>query len=428
MKKILINNQQKIELAEKLDRLDNLSNFKNKFHLPDYNTDKSFIYFTGNSLGLQPLKAKKVVNEELESWKKLAVNGHLEGDRPWLTYHELFPPYFVDLVGASIKEIVVMNSLTVNLHLLMVSFYKPMGNRKKILIEKFAFPSDKYAVQSQLMFHGNDPINDLIIMEPDDNGFFSNEITNKYFEKYGHEIALALIGGVNYYTGQVFEISRITKKAQFHGCKIGFDLAHAVGNIKLKLHDWGVDFASWCGYKYLNGGPGAPSGVFIHEKHLNKGDYPRFDGWWGHEKSTRFKMPDNFNPIHTAEAWQISNPPILSMAALLASLEIFKEAGIDNLIDKSKKLTSFLESLIKLELNDQVKIITPTLPQYRGCQLSFKLLNPNHDIVTILKNKGIICDWREPDVIRIAPVPLYNSFVDCFNFVKILKSILNEQK
>ena len=412
--------------AKKLDLNDSLSSYRKKYHLPKTKSGESFIYFCGNSLGLQTYNASTYINEVLDSWKKYGVEGHFNKNRPWMPYHEFLTKYSAELVGALDEEVVVLNSLTVNLHLLMISFYRPIGKKKKILIENNAFPSDRYAVESQLKFHKNNPINDLIIMQPDKGELISTHKIIEYIEKYGHEIAMILIGGVNYLSGQAFNMKKITQKAHKHGCLVGYDLAHATGNLEMHLHDWGVDFASWCGYKYLNGGPGAPSGVFIHEKHLNKGDYPRFDGWWGHEKSTRFKMPDNFNPIQTAEAWQISNPPILSMAALLASLEIFKEAGIDNLIDKSKKLTSFLESLIKLELNDKVKIITPTLPQYRGCQLSIKLLHPNHDIVTILKNKGIICDWREPDVIRVAPVPLYNSFVDCFNFVKILKSILNE--
>jgi len=259
-------------------------------------------------------------------------------------------------------------------------------------------------------------------------GFISLSSIMNYLNNYGEEIALVLIGGVNYYTGQAVDMAAITDKAQNCGCRVGFDLAHAAGNLKLNLHDWGVDFAAWCGYKYLNGGPGAPSGVFIHERHLERTDLPRFEGWWGHDKSTRFQMPENFRPLQTVEAWQLSNPPILSMAALLSSLEIFHEAGMSNLRQKSKKLTSYLESLIKSELEEEIEIITPTSPQSRGCQLSLRLLQPINDITNILHDQGVISDWREPNIIRVAPVPLYNSFEDCYNFVQIIKDIINEHR
>jgi len=322
--------------------------------------------------------------------------------------------------------VVVMNSLSVNLHLLMSSFYRPNGQKKKILMEHNAFPSDRYAVQSQLKFHGNNPIDDLIILTPDDGANITTNRILDYFDQNGGEIAMVLIGGVNYYSGQAFDMKAITNKAHEHNCLVGFDLAHATGNIGLKLHDWGVDFAAWCGYKYLNGGPGAPSGVFIHERHLGLKDIPRFEGWWGHDKVTRFDMSEEFMPLPTVEAWQLSNPPILSMAALLASLEIFHEAGISQLREKSEKLTSYFEALIKSELSNQIEIITPTSPQGRGCQLSLRLLQPVEDITKLLHDRGVISDWREPDVIRVAPVPLYNSFKDCYTFVQILKDILNE--
>ena len=417
-----------LEFALEMDENDPLSHFRRRFHFPKSNSGKSYIYFSGNSLGIQPVTAEEYVNDELDAWKLLAVDAHLKSKRPWLTYHELLTSYSAEIVGALDKEVVVMNSLTVNLHLLMVSFYCPKGKRKKILIEKQAFPSDRYAVQSQLKFHGNDPIEDLIVMEPDESEFISVSTVMNYLKKYGAETALVLLGGVNYYTGQVFDMSSINNEAHKLGCSVGFDLAHAAGNLELNLHDWGIDFAAWCGYKYLNGGPGAPSGVFIHERNLGLENLPRFEGWWGHDKSTRFQMPNDFNPLPTVESWQLSNPPILSMAALLASLEIFHEAGMSALRKKSEKLTSYLESLIKLELENKIDIITPTFAQNRGCQISLRLKKPTNDITKLLHDRDVISDWREPDVLRVAPVPLYNSFEDCYNFVIILKDILNELK
>ena len=419
-------NIQTIEPAHQLDNNDPISHFKKQFHFPKFNSNEPYIYFSGNSLGLQPVKAEKYVKEEMDAWKYLAVDGHLIAERPWFPYHEFLTSYSAEIVGAIDKEVVVMNSLTVNLHLLMTTFYRPSGVRKKILIEKHAFPSDRYAVQSQLRFHENDPNDDLIILESDEDEFIPMSIIMNYLEKYGEEIALVLLGGVNYYTGQAFDMAAITDIAQNCGCRVGFDLAHAAGNLQLNLHDWGVDFAAWCGYKYLNGGPGAPSGVFIHERHLGTTNLPRFEGWWGHDKSTRFDMPDDFKPLQTAEAWQLSNPPILSMSALLASLEIFHEAGMSQLRQKSEKLTYYLETLIKSELAEQIEIITPSLPQNRGCQVSLKMLKPNNNITKLLHDRGVISDWREPDVIRVAPVPLYNSFEDAYNFVQILNDILNE--
>ncbi len=409
--------------ACKKDENDQLNHFKDKFYFPNYSAKDKYIYLSGNSLGLQPKIAKNYILEELNEWKNLGVEGHLESQRPWLSYHEQLTPFTAEIVGALQKEVVVMNSLTVNLHLLMISFYRPKGKRKKILIEKQAFSSDIYAVQSQLKSKGNDPTEDLLFLEPDDSETVPMKQIDICLKKYGDEIALILLGGVNYYSGQVFNIKEITKLAHSYNCLIGIDLAHATGNINLQLHDWNVDFASWCGYKYLNGGPGAPSGVFVHEKHLDKKDIVRFEGWWGHNKSNRFNMPNKFDPIKSVEAWQLSNPPILAMAPLLASLTIFHEAGIKKLRKKSEHLTSYLELLIKNEMKNNVEIITPSNINERGCQLSLRLLNCNKNITSILKSKGVICDWREPDVIRIAPVPLYNSFQDCYNFVQILKSI-----
>ena len=417
-------NKCNLESAIELDKNDPLSHFRDRFHFPKYNSNESYIYFSGNSLGLQPDTAEQYVKEELDAWKQMAVDAHLESKRPWFPYHEFLTSYSAEIVGALDKEVVVMNSLTVNLHLLMASFYRPKGKRKKILIEKQAFPSDRYAVQSQLKFHSNDPNDDLILLDPDEGENISMKSIMNYLNNYGEEIALVLIGGVNYYSGQAFDMASITDKAQNCGCHVGFDLAHAAGNLKLNLHNWGVDFSAWCGYKYLNGGPGAPSGVFIHERHLARTDFPRFEGWWGHDKSTRLQMPENFKPLSTAEAWQLSNPPILSMAALLSSLEIFHEVGMSQLRQKSEKLTSYLELLINSELEEQIEIITPSSNKSRGCQLSLRLIQPNNDITNILHERGIICDWREPDVIRVAPVPLYNSFEDCYNLVQILKEII----
>ena len=408
------------------DQNDPLAHFRERFHLPKTDSSEPFIYFCGNSLGLQPDTASQFINEELDAWKQYGVEGHFHAKRPWMPYHEFLTQYSAEIVGALEKEVVVMNSLSVNLNLLMTSFYQPHGKKKKILIEHNAFPSDRYAVQSQLKLHGNHPIDDLIILAPDDGANITTNGILDYFDRHGEGIAMVLIGGVNYYTGQAFNMKAITNKAHEHNCLVGFDLAHATGNTGLKLHDWGVDFATWCGYKYLNGGPGAPSGVFIHEGHLGKTDIPRFEGWWGHDKSTRFEMPDEFIPINTAEAWQLSNPPILAMAPLLASLEIFHEAGMENLIKKSHQLTQFLENLILTELGAKIEIITPTNPNDRGCQLSLRLVNLMPNIMDKLHDVGIIADWREPDVIRIAPVPLYNTFVECYEFIHRLKTIINE--
>ncbi len=416
-----------IQSAKKLDQADPLAHFRYSFHLPETESGEPFIYFCGNSLGLQPDTASQFIYEELDAWKQHGVESHFHAKRPWLTYHELLTQYSAEIVGALEKEVVVMNSLSVNLHLLMTSFYQPMAKKKKIIIETNAFPSDRYAVQSQLKLHGNHPTHDLIILQPNDGAIITTDSILSCLEHDGDEVAMLLIGGVNYYSGQAFDMEAITKKAHEHSCLVGFDLAHAAGNLNLQLHDWGVDFAAWCGYKYLNGGPGAPSGVFIHERHLGKTDIPRFEGWWGHDKSTRFEMPDEFVPTETAEAWQLSNPPILAMAPLLASLEIFHEAGMDNLVKKNILLTSFLEKLILSELSSQIEIITPTNPNDRGCQLSLRLVHPIDNIMNQLYDVGIIADWREPDVIRIAPVSLYNRFIDCFEFVRKLKNIINEE-
>ena len=414
-----------LESPQILDLEDTLKPFRKRFHHPQDKSGNPFVYLCGNSLGLQPDTAEQYVLDELEAWKQLGVDGHLQAKRPWLPYHEFLTSYSAEIVGALDTEVVVMNALTVNIHLLMASFYRPKGKRKKILIENQAFPSDRYAVQSQLKFHGHHPDDDLLILQPGNGEHISMSDVITCLDKHGEEIALVFLGGVNYYTGQALDMASITEKAQDCGCRVGFDLAHAAGNLKMSLHDWSVDFAAWCGYKYLNGGPGAPSGAFIHERYLGRIDFPRFEGWWGHEKSSRFQMPKDFKPLNTAEAWQISNPPILSMAALLASLEIFHEAGMNQLRQKSEQLTSYLELLLKSELKDHITIITPVSVKGRGCQLSIRLNNPNINIIDILHEKGVVCDWRDPDVLRVAPVPLYNTFDDCYQFVHILKEILN---
>lgn len=413
-----------IDFAKQLDAKDTLSHFRDQFHIPLTESSEPFIYFCGNSLGLQPKTAKSYILEELDAWEKFGVEGHFQAKRPWMPYHEFLTQYSAKLVGALEKEVVVMNSLSVNLHLLMASFYRPKGKQKKILIENNAFPSDRYAVQSQLKFHNNDPIDDLMILQPNKGATITTDWILDCFEHHGDEIALVMLGGVNYYSGQAFDMQAITQKAHKYGCLVGFDLAHAAGNIEMYLHDWGVDFAAWCGYKYLNGGPGAPSGVFIHERHLDKKDIPRFEGWWGHDKSTRFKMPDEYIPMNTAEAWQLSNPPILALAPLLASLEIFHEAGIFKLREKSIKLTNYLEFLIKEKLNDKIEIITPGNSIDRGCQLSLRCKTPKGNIVDSLQREAVIADWREPDIIRVAPVPLYNKFEDCYEFVNRLSLLI----
>lgn len=412
--------------AKEADHKDSLAPFRDQFYIPeDPQSGEPMIYLCGNSLGLQPRRTAEYIREELEDWAKLGVEGHTEARHPWMPYHEFLASQMADLVGAKSSEVVVMNSLTVNLHLMMVSFYRPEPNRKKILIEYSPFPSDRYAVTSQILFHGYDPEKDLLELKPDDGELVSTESILDLLEHQGEDIALILLGGVNYYTGQVYDMARITTKAHEKGCRIGFDLAHAAGNIQLKLHDWGPDFAAWCSYKYLNSGPGSLAGVFVHERHANDSAIPRFAGWWGHDKSTRFRMGPDFVPMTGAEGWQLSNPPILSMAAIRASLDMFSEAGgMETLVKKSKKLTGYLEFLLRGIPSDNIRIITPSDPEQRGCQISIQVSGGDRSLFERLSSSGVIADWREPDVIRVAPVPLYNSFTDVFHFVEKLKSVL----
>lgn len=417
-----------INFALEQDKTDALATYRTKFHIPKHTDGSDILYFCGNSLGLQPKSTKEYLYQELKDWAELGVEGHVHGKNPWLSYHELLTENMANIVGAKPIEVVMMNTLTTNLHLMMVSFYKPSKSRYKILIEGDAFPSDKYAVESQLRHHGFDDKDGLILWNSRPNEELARyEDLEAILKTHGDEIALIMIGGVNYYTGQFFDLQRITNLGHKYGCIVGFDCAHGAGNVKLDLHNSGADFAIWCSYKYLNSGPGSLSGVFVHERHAYRKDLNRFTGWWSHNKDTRFKMRDDFDMLPGAEGWQLSNPPILSMAAIKASLDLFAEAGMDNLIDKSKKLTGYFEFLINQLQNDSIKIITPKNPNERGCQLSIQVKNADKSLHQKLTDAGIITDWREPDVIRCAPVPLYNSFKDVFTMVQRLKSILNER-
>ena len=400
-----------------LDDHDNLKSLKENFNFPLSNP----IYLCGHSLGLQPKSADKLVREELDAWKNLAVEAHMNADNPWFDYHSLLTKSMSTIVGSKNKETVVMNSLTTNLHLLMISFFKPNKYKYKIIIDTPAFPSDKYAVQSQLKLHGLDPEKDLIEI----NTFINNECISKeeMLEKIKSNIndtAMILLSGINYYTGQLYDIKSITELAHKYDCILGLDLAHAAGNVKLDLNNWGVDFASWCGYKYLNGGPGAPSGAFIHERYHNK-KLNRLEGWWGHDKKTRFNPPNLFKQINSAEAWQLSNPPILSMAALRGSLELFDKIGMDALTEKSKKLTGYLEYLIQKMDNKKISIITPQKMDERGSQLSLQIKSKDINIENFFKSKNILCDFRKPNIIRAAPCAFYNSYYDIYRFVDALK-------
>jgi kynureninase len=415
------------EFAEQLDQNDELSTYRKQFHIPKDDTGNELIYMTGNSLGLQPKITKAYINQELDDWANLGVDGHTHGKNPWLHYHEFLSKTMAEIVGAKELEVVVMNSLTANLHFMMVSFYKPTSQRYKILIEADAFPSDKYAVESQLRHHGYDDKEGLILWKAREGEELANyDDLEAILNTHGHEIALVMIGGVNYYTGQFFDLKRIASLGHKQGCVVGFDCAHGAGNVPLNLHDSGADFAVWCSYKYLNSGPGSLSGVFIHERHAHRKDLNRFTGWWSHNKQTRFRMRDEFDQLPGAEGWQLSNPPILSMAAIRASLAVIEEAGFDKLCKKSAQLTGYFEYLINDLNNSDIKIITPSDPKQRGCQLSIQVKNADKTLHEKLTQAGIITDWREPDVIRCAPVPLYNSYIDVFRFVERLKMVLQK--
>lgn len=410
---------------QELDKQDTLAHLRQQFYIPKHHDGSDALYFCGNSLGLQPRLVEQYLMEEVEDWRRLGVEGHTEARNPWLSYHEQFAQPLANIVGALPHEVVVMNGLTVNLHLLMVSFYRPTAQRFKILVEKGAFPSDKYAVVSQLRYHGYTEAEGLIEIAPrEGEELIHLEDIAAAIEREGEQIALILIGGVNYYTGQVFDMQHITALGHAKGITVGFDLAHAAGNIPLHLHDWNVDFAAWCHYKYLNSGAGATAGVFIHEKHVGNPEIPRFEGWWGHDKSSRFQMPADFRPMATAEAWQMSNAPVFSMCPLRASLAVFGQTTMAALREKSIRLTNYLESLIQAIPTDSIRIITPSEAAQRGCQLSLQVKNADKSLHQRLMNAGVIADWREPDVIRIAPAPLYNSFEDVYRFVEILKTLV----
>lgn len=414
-----------LEYAARMDAQDPMQQFRDRFHFPQRADGGEILYFTGNSLGLQPKTARGYIEQELDDWARLAVAGHIHAKTPWLPYHEFLTEKMARVVGAMPIETVVMNSLTVNLHLMMVSFYRPQGERRKVMIEKGAFPSDQYAVRSQIAFHGFDPESCLLEIEPrkGESTLRTGDILEA-IEREGESIALILLGGVNYLTGQAFEMRSISKAGRRAGAKVGFDLAHAAGNLELHLHDWDVDFAVWCSYKYLNAGPGGIAGAFINERHARSFDLPRFAGWWGNDKETRFLMGPEFKPLAGAEGWQISNPPIFQMAALRASLDIFDEAGMKELRSKSVKLTGYLESLITGLNDDRVTIITPREPETRGCQLSIRVRDAGKKVFDHLTANGAEVDWREPDVIRVTPVPLYNSFKDVYLFSEMFRTAL----
>lgn len=411
--------------AKAQDATDPLKSYRTKFHIPKDAAGNEWIYFCGNSLGLQPKVTQEYIQQELNDWANLGVEGHFDAKNPWMPYHEFLTENMAKIVGAKPIEVVIMNTLTTNLHLLMVSFYQPTKTKYKIVIESDAFPSDRYAVESQLKFHGFNPKEGLLEWKPRaGEELVRMEDLETILETHGDEIALLMIGGVNYYTGQYLDIKKIAELGHAKGAMVGIDLAHGAGNIQPNLHDSGVDFAAWCTYKYLNSGPGSLAGLFVHERHAHDKELNRFTGWWGHDKSTRFNMRYDFNPIPGAESWQLSNPPILSMAAIKASLDMFNEVGMDALREKSQKLTNYFEYLINEIQTDRIKIITPSNPAERGCQLSIQVKNADKSLHQKLMDKQIISDWREPDVIRCAPVPLYNTFEDVYRMVDELKKCL----
>jgi len=423
-----------LEAARELDSADPLSRFRERFCIPQHDC-RDVLYFTGNSLGLQPKAAKAALEVELDDWSKWGVEGHFQGQNPWVSYHERFTEGLCHLTGAKPHEVVAMNGLTVNLHLLLISFYQPKGTRRKLLCEAKAFPSDRYALCSQIRLHGGDPDEDLIELTPrQGENLLRTEDVLRAIEDTGEELATVMIGGVNYYTGQLHDMKAITAAAHQAGAMCGFDLAHAMGNVHLDLHSWDVDFACWCSYKYLNSGPGAVSGVFIHERHVRdaNGDgtaMRRLEGWWGHDADSRFKMDPKFVPMPSAEAWQMSNAPVLNMAVHKVALDLFLEAGMDALVERSQRLTAYLETLVGIvaeRTGAQLDILTPSETDARGCQLSVVAHGYGRTLFDHLMAHGVIVDWREPAVIRMAPVPLYNSFEDLVRFGYVLEDGLRQ--
>ena len=419
-----------LAFAQQLDQRDPLKHYREQFHFPQHN-GKDVIYLCGNSLGLQPKAIKNALLAELEQWKTYGVEGHFKGEMPWMYYHKFLTQQSANLVGAKPEEVVVMNTLTTNLHLMMVSFYRPTKDRFKIIMEGGAFPSDQYAMENQVRFHGFDPEDAIVEVKPRDGETnLRTEDIIETIKKHGAQAALVMFGGVNYFTGQYFDLKAITEAGHAVGANVGFDLAHAAGNVVLKLHDWDVDFAVWCSYKYLNSGPGGPSGIFVHERHGENPDLPRFSGWWGHDEESRFLMKKGFIPMKGAAGWQLSNAQIFSFAAHKASLDIFDEVGMEAMREKSELLSGFMEFLIN-EANQNgfnFNIITPKNPKDRGCQISIITDETGKELFDYLTENGVIADWREDNlfgknggVIRVAAVPLYNSFEDVFNFVQMLK-------
>ncbi len=413
-----------LEFAKKLDAIDPLSYLRDEFHFPEIN-GKPALYFTGNSLGLQPVNVKKYINEELESWRLLGVKGHFKGNRPWFHYHKFSKESLAKITGAKPSEVVAMNNLTTNLHILMVSFYRPNRRRYKIIMEAGAFPSDMYLIETQVRFHGYDPGDAIIEIKPRKGSYcLRNEDIINVIQKNAESTALVMFSGVQYYTGQFFNMHAITRAAHDAGAYVGFDLAHAIGNVILNLHDDEVDFAAWCSYKYLNSGPGNTAGIFVHENHGQRTDILRFGGWWGHDEQKRFLMKKGFIPMKGADGWQLGNVNVLSTAAHLASLAIFDMAGIKKLREKSVSLTGFLAFVVNEIGNDQISVITPANPEERGCQLSMVIHQQAKKVFDYLTRNRVIVDWREPDVIRIAAVPLYNSYEDVYRFGDLLHNAL----
>jgi len=412
------------QFALQLDSEDPLRHFRQKFHLPLGKDDRPLIYFAGNSLGLMPKAARAIVDEELDNWAKLGVDAHHATGTPWYTYHEALREPTARLVGANPLEVICMNSLTVNLHLMMATFYRPTKSRFKILMEEPAFPSDTYAIKTQIAHHGLDPRDALILARPRKNEFtIRTEDIVDLIQKHADQLAVVILAGVNFFTGQLFDIERITAAAQTRGITVGFDLAHAIGNVPLSLHDWNVDFAVWCSYKYLNAGPGAVAGAFVHERHATNTKLPRLAGWFGNDPNTRFRLhlEPEFIPVASADGWQISNPPIFAMAPLRASLAIFDDAGgMESLRAKSMRLTGYLEFLLTEIGSEKFTVITPRNPDERGCQLSIQAHEHPKELFSRLQAAGVKCDFREPNVVRAAPTPLYNTFHEVWSFARIL--------
>lgn len=412
-----------LDYAREQDEIDILFPFRGRFHFPQHN-DKDVYYFCGNSLGLQPRSVGYLMQQELDDWAKYGVEGHFDARNPWFSYHHLFSERLAKIVGAKKEEVVATNTLTVNLHLLMMSFYRPEGKRYKIIMEAGAFPSDQYAVETQVRMYGYDPNDAIIEIAPREGEYTIDEQDIlKAIEDAGDTLSLVMFGGVNYYTGQFFDLKKITAAAHRVGAYAGYDLAHAVGNVPMQLHDWAVDFACWCSYKYLNSGPGGVGGIYVHEHHYSNPKIFRLGGWWGNEEKNRFKMEKGFIPQNNAGSWQMSNAPVFNMVAHNASLDIFEKAGMNALREKSERMTGYLEWLLKQITHLPFSIITPSNPSQRGCQLSLLFHERGREVFETLTSNGVIADWREPNVIRIAPVPLYNTFEDCYRFYDILMSI-----